>query len=40
MLDREEAIRSRTPEGVRQELWGILIAYNLIRLPRLLATTS
>jgi hypothetical protein len=32
MLDREESIRSRTPEGVRQELWGILIAYNLIRL--------
>src|SRR6266478_1577599 len=32
MLDREEAIRSRTPDGVRQELWGILIAYNLIRL--------
>jgi hypothetical protein len=32
MLDREEAIRSRTPEGVRQELWGILMAYNLIRL--------
>jgi hypothetical protein len=32
MLDREEAIRSRTPKGVRQELWGILIAYNLVRL--------
>jgi hypothetical protein len=32
MLDREEAIRSKTPDGVRQELWGILIAYNLIRL--------
>jgi hypothetical protein len=32
MLDREEAIRSRTPAGVRQELWGIAIAYNLIRL--------
>lgn len=32
MLDREEAIRSRSPEGVRQELWGIAIAYNLIRL--------
>jgi Insertion element 4 transposase N-terminal/Transposase DDE domain len=32
MLDRQEAIRSRTPEGVRQELWGIAIAYNLIRL--------
>lgn len=32
MLRREEAIRSRTPEGVRQELWGIAIAYNLVRL--------
>lgn len=32
MLDREEAIRSRTPDGVRQEVWGILLAYNLIRL--------
>lgn len=32
MLDREEAIRSKTPDGVRQELWGILLAYNLIRL--------
>jgi hypothetical protein len=31
MLLREEAIRSRTPDGVRQELWGIAIAYNLIR---------
>jgi len=32
LLDREEAIRSRTPDGVRQELWGIAIAYNLVRL--------
>jgi transposase IS4-like protein/DDE family transposase len=32
MLRREEAIRSRTPAGVRQELWGIAIAYNLVRL--------
>jgi len=32
MLDRQEAIRSRTPDGVRQELWGIAIAYNLIRV--------
>jgi Transposase DDE domain len=32
LLDREETIRSRSPEGVRQELWGIAIAYNLIRL--------
>jgi len=30
-LEREEAIRSKTPEGVRQEIWGLLIAYNLVR---------
>jgi len=32
LLDRREAIRSKTPQGVRQELWGIAIAYNLVRL--------
>jgi hypothetical protein len=32
LLDRQEAIRSRSPEGVRQELWGIALAYNLVRL--------
>lgn len=32
LLEREEAIRSKKPEGVRQELWGILLAYNLVRL--------
>lgn len=32
LLDRQEAIRSRTPVGVRQEIWGILIAYNLVRV--------
>jgi hypothetical protein len=32
MLDRQETIRSRTVAGVGQELWGILLAYNLIRL--------
>ena len=31
MLAREEAIRSRTPEGVRQEIWAIALAYNLVR---------
>ena len=31
-LAREEAIRSRTPIGVRQELWGVAIAYNLVRV--------
>lgn len=32
LLDRQEAIRSRTPAGVRQELWGIVLAFNLVRL--------
>jgi len=31
LLERKEALRSRTPTGVRQELWGILLAYNLVR---------
>jgi hypothetical protein len=32
MLEREESIRSKTPAGVEQELWGIALAYNLVRL--------
>ena len=32
MLDREEALRSQLPAGVMQELWGLLLAYNLVRL--------
>jgi len=32
MLDRRETIRSKTPDGVLQEIWGLLIAYNLIRV--------
>ena len=31
MLAREESIRSRTPDGVRQEVWAIGLAYNLVR---------
>lgn len=31
VLDREEAIRSRTVETVNQELWGIFLAYNIVR---------
>lgn len=31
MLAREESIRSRTPDGVRQEVWAIALAYNLVR---------
>jgi hypothetical protein len=30
-LDREEAIRSKTPTTVAQEMWGILIGYNMVR---------
>jgi hypothetical protein len=32
MLEREETIRSKSPKGVAQELWGIALAYNLVRL--------
>lgn len=32
MLQRLETIRSRSPETVTQELWGLLLAYNLVRL--------
>jgi len=32
ILDREETIRSKSPTGVAQEIWGILLAYNLVRL--------
>lgn len=31
MLDREAAIRSKSPTSVAQELWGVLLAYNLVR---------
>lgn len=32
MLQREEAIRSKTPTGAMQELWAIGLVYNLVRL--------
>lgn len=32
MLERGEAIRSKSPAGVLQELWGLGIAFNLVRL--------
>jgi hypothetical protein len=32
LLDRQEALRSRSVAGVTQELWGIGLLYNLIRL--------
>ena len=32
MLEREESLRSKKPDGVLQEVAGIAIAYNLIRV--------
>ena len=32
LLERMETIRSKSPEMVAQELWGLLIAYNLVRV--------
>ena len=32
MLERLETLRSKSPAAVAQELWGVLIAYNLVRL--------
>jgi hypothetical protein len=32
MLERLETIRSKSPNAVAQEMWGLLIAYNLVRL--------
>lgn len=32
LLDREPVLRSKTPALVNQEVWGILLAYNLVRL--------
>lgn len=31
LLESEEAIRSKKPDRVRQEIWGLAIAYNLVR---------
>ena len=31
LLNRRESLRSRKVEGVHQEVWGILLAYNMIR---------
>lgn len=31
MLAREETTRSKSPRGVAQELWGLSLAYNLVR---------
>lgn len=32
MLERLETLRSKSPRAVAQEMWGLLLAYNLVRL--------
>ena len=32
MLGDEPTLRSKSPEGIEQEIWGVLLAYNLLRL--------
>jgi hypothetical protein len=32
MLERLETIRSKSPSAIEQEMWGLLTAYNLVRL--------
>ena len=40
MLQRKESLRSMLPDGVEQELWGVLLVYNLLRREMLLAAAS
>lgn len=40
MLEREETIRSESPERVRQEVWGLAVAYNLVRREMEAAATQ
>jgi IS4 transposase len=40
MIERKECLRSRTPEGVEQEVYGLLLTYNLVRREMLLAARS
>lgn len=38
-LEREETLRSRGPERVLQEFWGVALAYNLVRIEMARAAT-
>jgi hypothetical protein len=40
MLERLESLRSKSPEGVEQELWGVFLLYNLVRREMLLTAQS
>ena len=39
-LEREETLRSRTPARVYQEVWGLAIGYNLVRLAMVQAAAE
>lgn len=40
LLERRESLRSKSPSGVEQEIWGILLGYNLVRREMLLAANE
>ena len=40
MRDRAECLRSKTVAGVEQELWGLLLTYNLVRREMLLVAAA
>ena len=40
MLERQESLRSKKPEGVEQEIFGIFLAYNLVRVEMVEVATS
>ena len=40
MLERKECLRSRRPDGVKQEVWSQLLTYNLVRREMLLAAQA
>ena len=40
LLHQKESLRSKTPDGVAQELWGIFLAYNLVRREMAMAAVE
>ena len=40
MLNRKESLRSKSPDGVDQEIWSMLLTYNLIRREMALTAQS
>jgi hypothetical protein len=40
MLNRKESLRSKAPEGVEQEVWSMLLTYNLVRREMALTAQS